>query len=136
MPESQHIEKITSACAAAGCPKPTFVLDQGGLMLIFPEPAWLKDVAPEASGQGLSEPGSESSSERGTETTSTRQAILKAMRADPTITGEALAQAIGISQRAVEKAIRDLRESGSTRRVGGRSAGHWEVLIGPGAKPV
>ena len=50
------------------------------------------------------------------------------MRANLTITGEALAQAIGISQRAVEKAIRKLRKSGSIRRVGGRSIGHWEVL--------
>ena len=57
------IQTITSACAAAGCPKPAFVVEQGGLMLTFPEPARLKEVAPEASVGGLSEPGSERGSE-------------------------------------------------------------------------
>ena len=51
------IEKIFSACAAAGCPKPLFQTAQGGLTLTFSEQAWLKEVAPEASGitqpQGL-----------------------------------------------------------------------------------
>ena len=32
-----------------------FQTDQGGLTLTFPKPAWLKDVAPEAS--GITQPG-------------------------------------------------------------------------------
>jgi ATP-dependent DNA helicase RecG len=118
------IQKITSACAAAGCPKPAFVVDQGGLMLTFPEPAWLKEVAPEAS--GITQPGLGKG--LGKDLDPTRQAIVQAMREDRAVTIAILAERLGLSTTAIENHIRTLRESGIIQRVGGRSAGYWEVL--------
>ena len=122
------IEKIFSACAAAGCPKPLFQTNQGGLTLTFPEPAWLKDVAPEASGisqpQGL---GTGLGKGLGKELDPTRQAIVQAMREDALVTTAMMAERLSLSTTAIENHIRFLRESGVIQRVGGRSAGHWEV---------
>jgi ATP-dependent DNA helicase RecG len=39
-----------------------------------------------------------------------------------------LAEALGLSTRAVEKQIAKLRKGGRLRRVGSRKAGRWEVL--------
>jgi ATP-dependent DNA helicase RecG len=123
------IEKIFSACAAAGCPKPLFQTAQGGLTLTFSEPAWLKEVAPEASGitqpQGL---GKGLGKELGKELDPTRKAIVQAMREDASVTTAMLAERLDLSTTAIENHIRFLRESAVIQRVGGRSVGHWEVL--------
>jgi ATP-dependent DNA helicase RecG len=118
------IQKITSACATAGCPKPTFVVDQGGLMLTFPEPAWLKEVAPEAS--GITQPGLGDG--LGEKLGESRAAILAAMRANPTVSTPMLAEQLGLSTTAIDKHLKALRESGLIRRVGPAKGGHWEVL--------
>ena len=38
-----------------------------------------------------------------------------------------LAEAVGLSTRAVEKQIAKLRQEGRLRRVGSKKSGHWEV---------
>ena len=45
------------------------------------------------------------------------------------ITIPELAQAIGVSTRAIEKQISNLRESGRLKRVGPTRGGYWEVII-------
>lgn len=53
---------------------------------------------------------------------------LLSARAEMTIPD--LAEAVGLSTRAVEKQIAKLRQTGRLRRVGSKKAGHWEVLDG------
>ena len=64
----------------------------------------------------------------------TRDQILDllATRADLTIVQ--VAQALGLSTRAIEKQIVKLQQEGLLRRVGPRKSGRWEVLRGGGTK--
>ena len=64
----------------------------------------------------------------------TRDQILDllATRADLTIVQ--VAQALGLSTRAIEKQIVKLQREGLLRRVGARKSGRWEVLRGGGTK--
>ena len=73
----------------------------------------------------VTEQGSESSvisSVRNAET------VKEMMRKDPKVTHKKIADALGISERGVEKITKKLRESGDIRRKGGRFGGEWEVL--------
>lgn len=61
--------------------------------------------------------GSEKSSEK----------IVDLLRADPTMTIAALAEALSLSTRAVEKAIKKLQEAGRIQRIGPAKGGRWSV---------
>jgi predicted HTH transcriptional regulator len=54
--------------------------------------------------------------------------ILDLLRANATISIPEIASFIGISERAVEKHIANLRRSNALRRVGPARGGKWEVL--------
>ena len=54
--------------------------------------------------------------------------ILGLLKADPTLSARQLADVIGITQRAVEKQIANLRKEGRLRRIGPARGGHWEVM--------
>ena len=49
---------------------------------------------------------------------------------NPTITTEVLAWRIGISTRAVEKHLSNLKAKGLLSRIGPDKGGHWEVAEG------
>ena len=55
-------------------------------------------------------------------------AVLKAVKANPTITQKALAAAIGKSERTIKRRMTDLQEKGYLRRLGGKRNGRWEAL--------
>ena len=65
-----------------------------------------------------SEIGSEKSSEK----------ILELMKENSHISASELASRIGISSRAVEKHISNLKEAGKLKRIGSAKSGHWEVM--------
>jgi ATP-dependent DNA helicase RecG len=50
------------------------------------------------------------------------------LKADSKLPARAIADALGISPRAVEKQIAKLREEGQIRRIGKNKARHWEVV--------
>jgi len=58
----------------------------------------------------------------------TEEQILGYLSEKTELTIPDLAEALGLSTRAVEKQIAKLRKSGRLRRVGSRKAGRWEVL--------
>jgi len=58
----------------------------------------------------------------------TGERILHLMRMTPSITTEAIGEAIGISKRAVVKQIAKLRGNDRVRRIGSTKRGQWEVL--------
>jgi ATP-dependent DNA helicase RecG len=64
----------------------------------------------------------------GKTTVKTPDAILEALRAEPGLAVPELAARIGRSERAVERAIRKLRESGLMVRVGPAKGGRWKVV--------
>lgn len=73
-------------------------------------------TVPESSEKGERK-GSEKSSEK----------IVEILKEDNTLTTEQLSAILGISTRAVEKNIKNLREKGIIERVGGRKTGCWKV---------
>jgi ATP-dependent DNA helicase RecG len=58
----------------------------------------------------------------------TPQKIMEAMRANPSITRNELAELIGMTPEGVKSAISSLKASGAIRRVGPDKGGHWEVV--------
>lgn len=73
------------------------------------------------------------SSETGSETPikgsgKSSERILRIIKDNSSVTIAELANAIGISSRAIEKQIRTLRESGRLMRVGGDFGGHWQII--------
>jgi ATP-dependent DNA helicase RecG len=68
------------------------------------------------------ETGSEKSSEKSSEK------ILALLKSAPELAAREIADALGITQRAVEKQIAKLREEGRIRRIGPAKGGHWEVV--------
>jgi DNA-binding Lrp family transcriptional regulator len=50
------------------------------------------------------------------------------MTANALITIPELADAIGITERSIERTIKKLQEEGRLRRIGPAKGGHWEVV--------
>ena len=74
-----------------------------------------------------SEKSSEKSSEKNA-LNSTKSKILKEIKANPIISAKQLADILGITSRAVEKNLAQLRESNTIRRIGPDKGGHWEII--------
>ena len=56
------------------------------------------------------------------------QKILELVAADDKITTQEMANKLGISRRAVAKAIAKMQSEGILRRVGPDKGGHWEII--------
>ncbi len=83
----------------------------------------LADVAPEAF------PEEDLSSGKGRENVGkTSCKILEVCRERPSVTIPELARSIGITERSVQRNIRNLQRDGFLRRVGGRKEGYWQVI--------
>ena len=67
--------------------------------------------------------------ETGRETSreTSRERILSLIANEPTITMAMIAQELGISVKAVEKQIKNLRDSGRLKRKNGRAKGFWVI---------
>jgi ATP-dependent DNA helicase RecG len=68
----------------------------------------------------------ETSSEKSTEKSSEK--ILALLKANPELSAREVAEAMGITSRAVEKQISKLRDEDRIRRIGPAKGGHWEVV--------
>ena len=59
----------------------------------------------------------------------TSSRVIDAMRGDPEITREQLAEQLNVTLKGIEWQVAKLQKDKIIRRVGGRKFGHWEVLI-------
>ena len=59
----------------------------------------------------------------------TGQKIIDLVISDPSITTEAMSAKIGVSKRAVEKNIKELRERGILVHKGSDKAGYWRIIV-------
>lgn len=59
----------------------------------------------------------------------TGQKIIDLVISDPSITAEAMSAKIGVSKRAVEKNIKELRERGILIHKGSDKAGYWRIIV-------
>ena len=58
----------------------------------------------------------------------TREKIIQAVKENPVITTNGLAETLGITVKGVEWQIKDLKSRGIIRRVGPAKGGHWEII--------
>jgi len=118
------IELITAACRAHGAPEPIFRWD-AGLWVEFP-------FALAADASHSSSLGDEDSSPRDKQGKITREdarnRILVLIAAEPAISLDRMAKAIGIGRKAVEYQIVKLKRDGRIRRIGPPRGGRWEVV--------
>jgi ATP-dependent DNA helicase RecG len=99
--------KIINACKDVGLPEPEIVEKNGGVSTT------LFVQSPESN----VEKSSEKSSEK----------IIRAIKKNPAVSAQELADMIGITRRAVEKHLSKLKEKGVIERVGPDKGGHWEA---------
>lgn len=107
-------------------PKESFVLTDNFLRMVFPS----KEVSVgENVGNKLGNKlGNRLGSVSGKMSGKTSGKILERIKKDPFITIPVLAQAIGVTERSIERNLQTLREAELIRRVEGAKGGHWEIL--------
>lgn len=69
----------------------------------------------------------EKSSEKDSDKSSEK--ILQLLTKTPTLSAKQLAQQLGLSSRAIEKNIAQLKVNGRLRRIGAAKGGYWEVVV-------
>ncbi len=113
------IQRIFDACHEAGTPEPTIVAEPRDLRFEFPySEAYLASLVAEARDRP---PSRETPVKTPVE-------ILRLLAAQPEMTLVEVAEAIGKSLSAVERASAKLGKEGRLRYEGPRKGGHWEVL--------
>ena len=58
----------------------------------------------------------------------TARKILVALGGNSSMTIPELSKQVGVTERSIQRNIQNLQDAGLLRRVGGRKAGHWEVI--------
>ena len=99
-------------CKAQGVPLPVLRYEKNGLWVKFKNRV----------------PGKTPGKMPGKMPGKTPMLILSQLRLDPNLTIPELVELVGRSERAVERAIRKLRESGRLKRIGSAKGGHWQVM--------
>ena len=96
----------------------------------FQEKGILKRLGGKFGGRWVINDEENNSSQRETKSREkSREKILNLIKQNSEITQNELANNLQLSVKAIEKNLKQLRESGIIRRVGPDKGGHWEVLI-------
>ncbi len=103
--------KIVDECKAFHLPKPVFTNEFSGFQVTF------KSSVGKSSVKGSVKSSVKSSVK-----------ILELMAVDHTITIREIASQLGISIRATEKQVANLKKENKIKRVGARRGGHWEII--------
>jgi len=120
-------KRIREQLAAAGLPFPEIESDSF-FIIAFKRPGVPRSTPRKTTQKGSqtgSQTGSQKSSQKGSQKSS--QKILEMLASRNEITILELAEALGISDRAVKKHLRSLTLNGVIRRIGPDKGGHWEV---------
>jgi predicted HTH transcriptional regulator len=129
---TQYIERMGTGtgdmirlCQAAGLPEPTFSY-RDGFVLTIARPSM------EKSGDSGEMPGKTEGKTEGKIEGKTfgraGQRIIRLIKKNPQITVPEMAMNLGVTESAVEKQIRKLREQEIIGRIGPAKGGHWEIL--------
>ena len=113
--------KIINSCKDAGLPEPVIKEMNGGVEVA------LFEKIEESTGKEMPDSPSKLGNQLGNQLGETKKRILMEMKNNPGITGQKLSEILDISLTAVEKNIKQLRETGSIERIGG-TRGYWKVL--------
>lgn len=141
------ISKMCDACREWGQPAPEYVMDPGGLRLLFyampTNKEMLINVGGQKSGQKNDAGGQKSGQKSGQKKSlaffagniryvipedSTQGKIVLSILDDPYITQSLLVKQTGINRSAIQKHLDKLKEYGIIKRVGPDRGGHWECI--------
>ena len=114
------IERIMSACRESGTPRPTIDYESGGIWIKFPfSTTYLAQVSN----------GTDAKKSSGKSSGKTEDKIIAIARKSPSVSIPQIAEILGISTRAVEKQIRQLKQAKRLRRIGPAKGGNWQVVL-------
>ena len=108
--------RIVNDCKLAGAPIPTFQYNFSGFIVEFD----LKSL------DKTSDKPSDKTSDKPSDKTSDK--ILEFIKEQPKTTIKALAEIMGVSTRAIEIHLQNLKQNHKIIRNGGKKTGNWEVL--------
>ena len=129
---STGVPTIQAKLAENGSPRAIFETTDDRLTFLVTIP--IHEECSESSGTKLKSSGTKPESSRTQHKSSgTRQKtsdkIIEMIKKDPQITAPQIAMELGISTRGVEKNLRQLRETGTLKRVGSPTfGGYWEIV--------
>ncbi len=115
------IDKIIRQTTNAGLKEPQFKDFCNGLQVTFYRDLSLQNPSSTMVNSDQTGVGSQKSSQKSS------QKILELLIEHPHMTTSELADALGISQRAVMKNIRNLKDEGVLLRIGSARNGYWEI---------
>lgn len=102
--------KIVQWCKEWGLPEPTYEEAGGSFVTVFHNPQV--------------DEGTQRSSEKSSEK------IIEAIKENSAISAQEIAQLLGLSSRAIEKQLSNLKNKGVLKRIGPDKGGRWEVSAG------
>ena len=121
-------ERILEACHESNAPVPQIRFEATGLWVEFSLSNHIQVFGEEkSSGKSSGESSGKKKYKQNYESTS--ESIISLMLNKPKITIPEIASNLGLSTRAIEKQLKQLREKNIIRRIGGAKGGSWEVLI-------
>jgi predicted HTH transcriptional regulator len=104
----------------AGNPRPTIDYEPGGIWIKFPfSTTYLAQVSN----------GTDAKKSSGKSSGKTEDKIIAIARKSPSVSIPQIAEILGISTRAVEKQIRQLKQTNRIRRIGPAKGGNWQVVL-------
>jgi ATP-dependent DNA helicase RecG len=104
----------------AGNPRPTIDYEPGGIWIKFPfSTTYLAQVSN----------GPDAKKSSGKSSGKTEDKIIAIARKSPSVSIPQIAEILGISTRAVEKQIRQLKQTNRIRRIGPAKGGNWQVVL-------
>ena len=108
-----------ASCRESGTPRPTIDYEPGGIWIKFPfSTSYLAQVSN----------GTDAKKSSGKSSGKTEDKIIAIARKSPSVSIPQMAEILGISTRAVEKQIRQLKQSKRLRRIGPPKGGNWQVV--------
>jgi len=116
------IQRIFAACREAETPEPRILYEPGDMWFEFPHSAAYLEIIPGGAGRrGLGEEAGERVGEKVGETSGkTSGKILASLIANPDATIPELARMLGITDRSIERNLRQLRQQRNSREIGDR----------------
>jgi ATP-dependent DNA helicase RecG len=104
-----------TSCRESGTPRPTIDYEPRGIWIKFP-------FSTSYLAQASNSPDAKKSSGK------TEDKIIAIARKSPSVSIPQIAEILGISTRAVEKQIRQLKQTNRIRRIGPAKGGNWQVV--------
>ena len=136
---STGVPTIQTKLAENGSPRAIFETTDDRLTFLVTIPAHEKceessetlviSSGTESKSSGTNGMGSETKSKSSGTRKKTSDKIIEIIKNNPKITAPQIAMELGISTRGVEKNLRQLRETGSLKRIGSPTfGGYWEIV--------